>query len=194
MEDTDQWEKSQVKNRPHKNFARTLRRIARLLEQRDFRPELPPELRKLNQRLASKGYEIRMPAKYYPGHPDWYEVLEGEGEHHVADEALRIFKRCPELLEQRKETIELVRLFGASLSKSLRTSWFQIEERWNALRSIESVIFFNLGVEAGRSLVTLRKALNQQGFDEIPRKSLFALAQVLKHIAENLPVREEEAP
>jgi len=147
------------------------------------------KLRQLARMLSAADLHLNPPAKVQQ--LDYFDALDLLQESHpVHAEAHRIFLGSRKLKKQAEDTRELKRRFQGGLPKSLISVWLEVERRVLALRTLDCIIHYNLGVEAGFSLNLVDGSLNHQGIDTaaIPRDAMLIISTIIAQIAKEVPL------
>jgi hypothetical protein len=124
------------------------------------------------------------------GPPDWISTVDTDAEsgNPELNRVEELIECTPRLNRLRKQWMQLVSRFRDSLPEDLVQLWLQVEEAYNLRDCVHVRIGYNLGVEAGRNMVTVEAALKNTDIDttQVGQEGLFALSVVLARLAEGL--------
>ncbi len=131
-----------------------------------------------------------LPALVSDDSPNWWNLQypEGEREHPVDAAAAKIITQEDALRQQEEKVNYFIGAFQDVLPEELRALWPAIREMQSAQRALHNAVYYNIGVQDGRSMMATKIALEQVGgFVRTQEQSkLFEIAMVLRKIASNL--------
>jgi hypothetical protein len=122
-------------------------------------------------------------------HPDWLRALDQEtDENPVEVEVSRRLDLATKTRAQMKRVLGFQRRFAELLPRDASQAWLELSRVMLSARIADATIHFNVGVDLGRDMATVTRALGRAGveLDQLPETRLFALAHEIGVIAREL--------
>ncbi len=127
-----------------------------------------------------------LPASVNEDSPNWWKLQypEEEREHPVDAAAAKVITQEDALRRQEEKVNYFTGSFQEVLPEELRALWAPIREIQSAQRAIQNAVYYNLGIQDGRTMMATKVALEQVGaFVRTQEQSkLFEIAMVLHRI------------
>ncbi len=129
--------------------------------------------------------------------PNWWSLQypQDESEHPVDAAAAKIITEEDALRRQDEKVNYFIGSFQDALPEELCGLWSAIREMQSAQRAIHNAVYYNLGIQDGRTMMATKIALEQVGafVRNQEQSKLFEIAMVLRQIASDL-VWESPSP
>jgi hypothetical protein len=157
---------------------------------RAVKPPNLATLRKLSARLAA--LSIDWDALARAKKPSWFHALDSalDQPHPVEEQANALIDAHPKLHGQRRAMLTLCSQFQESLPAAHHTVWLDVDRVRGEWCALETMISFNLGVDAGRDATVAERALADGGVDlgSLDARTLFVITTIIADLARHLPI------